>query len=302
MRKERFVVCLLLSSLFLFLFAGCKADMEEDSDGQERDDMRQERTVKEEKTIRWETADFSEYFQGINGCAVFYKADSQEYKIYNEALCEQRSSPCSTFKIVASCMGMKYGVLDDLNDRMGYDGTAYSHPEWNRNLTFQEAFQSSCVWYFRKVIDQVGQENVQETVDVLQYGNRDISQWKGNGYNRIEALNGFWLESSLQVSPLEQVKVLRKILEENFFDKETKTMLEELMWSEESIYGKTGTGYDQDGNCVDGWFVGWFEGEERIYFAVRLADPEAEDGTGIRAKEIAKAILLREFSGGKDRL
>ena len=39
---------------------------------------------------------------------------------------------------------------------MNYNGTQYPNLEWNKNLTLKEAFQTSCIWYFRQVINAVG--------------------------------------------------------------------------------------------------------------------------------------------------
>ena len=58
---------------------------------------------------------------------------------------------------------------------------------WNGNLTLAEAFQSSCVWYFRQVIDQVGQASVAQQLAALDYGNQDISQWEGADRTRARS-------------------------------------------------------------------------------------------------------------------
>lgn len=72
-----------------------------------------------------------------------------------------------------------------------------------------------CIWYFLKVIDSVGKDKILgELINGLQYGNCDISEWNGSNINPMEMLNGFWLDSSLRISPLEQVEVLSRIFEE----------------------------------------------------------------------------------------
>lgn len=51
----------------------------------------------------------------------------------------------------------------------------------------------------------------------LQYGNCDISDWEGqlNTNNNNRALTGFWIKSSLTISPKEQVEVMERIFGEN---------------------------------------------------------------------------------------
>ena len=56
---------------------------------------------------------------------------------------------------------------------------------------------------------------MQAYIDEMNYGNRDISDWQGdlNEGEPLTDLKGFWLESSLKISPKEQIQVLRRIME-----------------------------------------------------------------------------------------
>lgn len=239
------------------------------------------------------TIDLSEAFQSVKGCAVVYAPAQEQYLFFNEEICRQEKSPCSTFKIISTLLGLQNGVIIDESSTMGYDGTDYGNPAWNGNLTLEEAFQQSCIWYFREVIDSVGKDKIQEGLNELQYGNCDISEWNGSGINPMEKLNGFWLDSSLKISPLEQVEVLERIFEgQNDYESANIEILKRIMLIDESdtqkIYGKTGT----SGNG-EAWFVGFSESSgEREYFAVYLDDIEQKEQiSGNRAKEIALEIL-----------
>lgn len=239
------------------------------------------------------TIDLSEVFQSVQGCAVVYSPAQEQYLFFNEEMCRQEKSPCSTFKIISALSGLKNGVITDESSTMGYDGTDYGNPEWNVDLTLEEAFQKSCIWYFREVIDSVGKDKIQEELNELHYGNCDISEWNGSGINPMEKLNGFWLDSSLKISPLEQVEVLERIFEgQNDYESADIEILKRIMLIDESdtqkIYGKTGT----SGNG-EALFVGFSEsGGEREYFAVYLDDIEQKEQiSGNRAKEIALEIL-----------
>lgn len=54
---------------------------------------------------------------------------------------------------------------------------------------------------------------IQEELNRLEYGNCDISDWEGrlNTNNSNPVLTGFWIESSLLISPKEQVEVMEHI-------------------------------------------------------------------------------------------
>lgn len=248
-----------------------------------------------------EAVDYSDCFIGIEGCAVFFNSDTNVYHMFKEKLCKKRISPCSTFKIVATLMGLENGVINSVDSKMGYNETIYSMDAWNKDLSLKEAFNESCVWYFRKVMDQIGQSEVQTYVNQLGYGNCDISEWEGSGINPLPELNGFWLESSLKISPKEQVDILANIFNGNtYFSQQNIDILKEVMLSQKdgtvSVYGKTGTGRNAaTGNGDNGWFVGMFENSDKTYyFVVHLSDQNKEV-SGKLAKETALNIINRYY-------
>lgn len=235
---------------------------------------------------------YSDCFQGLKGCAVFYNSDSCEYKLYNKEICQKQVSPCSTFKIISTLIGLENGVISSKDSKMGFNNTIYPIMTWNSDLTLKEAFQSSCVWYFKKVIDMVGQEKTKEILDELGYGNCDISEWDGSNINPLPDINGFWLESSLKISPQEQVEVLAKIFDSGTnFESKNIEITKEVMFVNKigniSVFGKTGTGTNH------AWFTGMVEnGATRYYFVVHL---ENDRVCGKQAKEIARDIISKYY-------
>lgn len=281
-RAALLMVCFILASI-----AGCKTEGSPDgkmTGSREAEagrgtfagmDNRTEENQQTAKTSGPEIrqADFSEEFQSVEGCAVLLDSSGNTITFYQEEMCRTQVSPASTFKVVSALSGLHHGILLSKDSKMGYEGRIYSVDAWNQDVNLAEAFQSSCVWYFRKVIDAVGQEGVQRDLDGLGYGNCDISQWEGSNVNNYPELNGFWLESSLKISPLEQVEVLQNIVEGNTIYTESEVaVLKEIMLVEEDgslkIYGKTGSG--RKGHA---WFVGFANKEDTtVYFAVYLED------------------------------
>ena len=93
-----------------------------------------------------------------------------------------------------------------------------------------------------------------EQLAALSYGYQDISQWAGSGQNQSQELNGFWIDSSLKISPVEQVQVLAEIFQgESPYTPEEVATLQKIMLvqdqGEQQVYGKTGTGFGETG-----WF------------------------------------------------
>ena len=241
-------------------------------------------------------ADWSSYFNGLNGTAVIYDAASQKYTIYNRDIAVARSSPCSTFKIISSLIALENGIIEPENSTRKWSGEIFWNEDWNRDIDFYEAFRTSCVWYYRQVVDDIGKDLMQKELNRLQYGNCDISDWEGqlNTNNSNRALNGFWIESSLMISPKEQVEVMERIFgKDSDYSEETQNELKQVMLMPEidgtdiSIYGKTGMG-KSNGIVVDAWFTGFAESKTGdIYFCVHLGRTDGMNVSSSLAKEIA---------------
>ena len=303
MKKAKGIVIVLLS----VMLAGCsKMNSEQQQDNaitaeqqtEENQSIQSTETVKENETpiVTDNIVDYSDYFQGISGCAVMYNESSDTYFLYGKEKCEKQVSPLSTFKIISALAGLENNVLENQTSTMEYSGVKYPIGTWNSNLTLKEAFETSCVWYFRQVVDMVGQENIHAMLKEIQYGNCDISEWNGSETNSLPELNGFWLESSLEISPKQQVVTLNYIFSsENNFNADNLEELKSIMYIAEfdngCLYGKTGSG--TDGKA---WFVGYIEkSDNKIYFAIYLDDMQnREVVSGNKAKEIAISILSNE--------
>lgn len=247
-----------------------------------------------------EEADWSSYFQGLNGGAVIYLPNENKYQIYNESVCNTRRSPCSTFKIISSLIGIKNGVISEENSVRKWSGEVFWNDKWNRDIGFKDAFQTSCVWYFRKITDELGPDAIREELDKLNYGNCDISDWEGrlNNNNNNRSLTGFWIESSLKISPKEQVEVLERIFGENSLYSEPElALLKDAMlvtdsdMSDIKIYGKTGLG-KISGIVADAWYTGFADnGKEKAYFCVYLGETDSKDVSSADAKRIAIELM-----------
>ena len=245
--------------------------------------------------------DLKNYFEGFNGTAIFYNPAEEKYTVYNKELSEKQSSPCSTFKIFSTYVGILTDSIDPQNSLRRWNGTQYWMDEWNRDIDLENAVKYSCVWYFRRVVNDIGPEAMQKYIDEYNYGNKDISDWNGtiNTNETNPDLIGFWIESSLKISPKEQTQVLYKIFtdlkqtDNHAVENEMKRVF--LVYEDKEknlkIYGKTGFGR-VNGENTDAWFVGMYElGGKENYFAIRLDNTKKTESTSAKAKEIALNII-----------
>lgn len=201
--------------------------------------------AEEQQTIVMEK-DWSGYFDGLNGTSVFYYPSENQYKIYNTELSDERRSPCSTFKIISGLIGIEEGVIPADDSTRSWSGEIFWNENWNQNMDFENAFRTSCIWYFREVINELGSDVIQKRLEELQYGNCDISDWEGrlNTSNNNRSLTGFWVESSLKISPREQVEVLKRIFNDTGIVRQDvaermKSAMKLVDEEELTIYGKT---------------------------------------------------------------
>lgn len=306
-KKNNSFKMLCLSLICVFLLTGCADNpgTEEkipivNEKGKSKEEKQAEPEIIAEMDPEIIEADWSEYFNGLNGTAVIYDPSDSRYTIYNPDLAVARSSPCSTFKIISSLIALENGILDPEDSTRTWSGEIFWNEDWNKNMDFSEAFRTSCVWYYRQVIDDIGKDLMQKELEKLQYGNCDISDWEGrlNTNNNNRALTGFWIESSLLISPKEQTEVMERIFGSGSdYSEETQNELKQVMLVPEqsktdfSIYGKTGMGKD-NGVVVDAWFTGFAERPGgNLYFCVHLGRTDGMDVSSTLAKEIAITLV-----------
>jgi beta-lactamase class D len=185
----------------------------------------------------------------------------------------ERFSPCSSFKMMLSLMGYDAGVLLDESTptwdfHEGYDDWLES---WKAPQTPLSWMQNSCVWYSKVLSMELGVEKMQSYLTSMQYGNEDMS----GGVAPPGPTEVAWMNSSLKISPREQVDFIQKMLRGKLpVSTHAIEMTRALVFKEElpegwKLFGKTGySGSDiaRDGKTLEhSWFVGWVE-KDHHYF------------------------------------
>lgn len=102
------------------------------------------------------------------------------------------------------------------------------------------------------------------------------------------------MESSLKISPVEQVELLKRLYQNDLpFKAEHMEMLKETLSLSEkdgaALYGKTGTG-TVNGKVIHGWLVGFVERDGKTYFFATSVEGEDEAGGSV-ATRITLSIL-----------
>lgn len=229
--------------------------------------------------------DLSPYFEGYTGSFVLYDPSNEHYQIYNREMSERRISPNSTYKIYSALFALEENIISPNNDEQAWDGTVYPYEEWNTDQDLSTAMSRSVNWYFQSFDQKMGREKLQAYIGQIKYGNENLSG----------QLDRYWMESSLKISPIEQVELLNA-LEENAFgfkEESIRAVKKSIFISEQEsgrLYGKTGTGMI-NGKNVNGWFIGFVEQDDHTYYFASAIQNKNGQANGSKAAEIAIRIL-----------
>ena len=228
--------------------------------------------------------DFSKYFGKYEGSFVLYDLRNDVWSIHDIKHATLRVAPDSTYKIYDALFGLEEGVITPQDSFIAWNGENYPFEAWNADQTLQSAMASSVNWYFQSVDEQLGTTSVYDYIKEIGYGNKNMS---GD-------FSTYWMESSLKISPIEQVELLTQLQNNNFgFAPENINAVKDSICLSSSdagtFYGKTGTGR-VDGQDVNGWFIGYIETVDNTYFFATNIGADS-DATGGNATEITMSIL-----------
>ena len=228
--------------------------------------------------------DLSTYFGEYEGSFVLYDLENDAWSIHDMEHATLRVAPNSTYKIYDALFGLEEGVITPENSFIAWNGETYPFEAWNADQTLQSAMNSSVNWYFESVDEQLGAANISNYIEEIGYGNENIS---GD-------FSTYWMESSLKISPIEQVELLTRLQNNSLgFAPENINAVKDAICLSSSdagtFYGKTGTGR-VDGQDVNGWFIGYIETVDNTYFFATNIGADS-DATGGNATEITMSIL-----------
>ena len=228
--------------------------------------------------------DFSKYFGKYEGSFVLYDLENDIWSIHDIEHATLRVAPDSTYKIYDALFGLEEGVITPEDSFIAWNGKNYPFETWNSDQTLQSAMNSSVNWYFQAIDEQLASTNIRNYIQQIGYGNENVSG----------RLSTYWLESSLKISPVEQVKLLTKLQNNSLgFSSENINAVKDAICLSSSdagtFYGKTGTGR-VDGQDVNGWFIGYIETADNTYFFATNIGADS-DATGGNATEITMSIL-----------
>ena len=228
--------------------------------------------------------ELSNAFHGYEGSFVLYNSRENSWSVYDPDNARKRISPNSTYKIYDALLGLESGVISPESSVISWNGEACPFEAWEGDQDLNSAIKNSVNWYFQSIDSQLGSDSIKSFLHTIQYGNQQTGS----------DMDLYWTDSSLKISPLEQVELLKKFNENEFhFSPDNISAVKKAFQLSSSdagnFFGKTGTGRI-DNRDVNGWFVGYVEtSDNTYYFSVNIkADSNA---SGSAAAKIAMSVL-----------
>ncbi|MBY0471990.1 hypothetical protein K2X30_12560 [bacterium] len=232
-------------------------------------------------------------------CLIVAELESGKVVFKNDAgLCGSRIYAASTFKIPLALMAFDTGVITDSETMLKWDGTNQPIKSHERDHNAKTWLRDSVVWFSKRLTPQIGQSKIAAYLNDFQYGNKDFS----GGLERA------WLNSTLKISPLEQIDFLRRLkrrelkVEPKTIDSVLAILPVETDRLGFKVVGKTGSDSSWDDESLRngpqfrvGWYVGYLEANSRQYVFASALKAASEDRTfvysGREAKELALSAL-----------
>jgi beta-lactamase class D len=218
--------------------------------------------------------DFAPIFQqlGVEGSILIYDASNNKFYEHNSNRNSQALTPGSTFKIFNTLVALETGVIRDEVTVLTWDGinrnwAGIEIPAWNRDTNMRQAFKDSTIWFYQVLARKIGYERMNKFIIQANYGNRQIGTQ--------DKIDKFWLDGTLKTTARQQIEFLQKLHNNNLpFSQRNINLLKDIMVIEQTpnyiLRGKTGWVTSQQPHL--GWFVGYLEQNNKVYFFVTNID------------------------------
>jgi len=205
----------------------------------------------------------------LNGSILIFNSNENSFHSNDFNWAKQGFLPASTFKIPNTMIGLESGIINK-GHVFEWDGSEDRRVVLQKDLSLTEAFRLSCLECYREMSRNIGPAKMMEYAASLDYGNLLVS---------AENHDVFWVDGESRITPFQQIEFLRKLYDNQLdFSQDNMAFVKQAMKIEvEKPYqlsGKTGWSFQNRNN---GWFVGWAETEDNVYFLATNVEPLDHD-------------------------
>lgn len=224
----------------------------------------------------------------VSGSILIYDLQKNRYYSNNFDWIENAYLPASTFKIPNSIIALETGVVKNESTVFKWNGEKRNMKIWEQDLIFKDAFQFSCVPCYQEIARAIGAVKMNQYLDSLNYGEMEVTETN---------IDLFWLEGSSKITQLQQIDFLKRLyLSQLPISERTEMIIKRMLLIEKkesySLSGKTGWSIRNGNN--NGWFVGFIESNEQVFFFATNIVPEKQFNMTMFPK-IRKEITQKAF-------
>lgn len=205
---------------------------------------------------------------GVEGSILIYNFQKDLYYSNDFEWANTGNLPASTFKIANSIIALETGVVEDDSTLFKWDGKKRSIKNWEQDLIFRDAFHFSCVPCYQDVARRIGEKRMNEYLGKLGYGNMKVDS---------SNIDVFWLEGDSRINQFQQIDFLKRFHTSGLpVSKRTEVIMKRMMVIEgDDNYVLSGkTGWSITNGKDNGWFVGYVEVENKLYFFATNVEPK----------------------------
>ncbi|WP_437369025.1 class D beta-lactamase [Maribacter litoralis] len=202
----------------------------------------------------------------VNGAILIYDLHRNNFYSNDFNWTKQGKLPASTFKIANTIIGLETGVIKNDSTIFKWDGQERWLDLWEQDLILRDAFQYSCVPCYQQVATKIGPQRMNEYVKKIEYGDLKIDS------NNI---SNFWLEGESRINQMQQIDFLKRFYSGQLpISVKTQKIVKQIMVIDTENYTLSGkTGLSISNEQYNGWFVGYIEVKDNVYFFATNLEP-----------------------------
>jgi beta-lactamase class D len=203
----------------------------------------------------------------VIGSVLVFDPQNNTYWSNDFERCDSGFLPASTFKIPNSIIALETGVVKNDSTLFKWNGEKRRLPVWEQDLTFADAFRASCVPCYQEIARNIGPARMNEYLKKLNYGNMKVDS---------SNIDVFWLEGDSRISMNQQLDFITRFYKGELpILTRTRDIVKRMMIIDDNgkyiFSGKTGWSIRNGNN--NGWFAGYLETKNSVYFIVTNIEP-----------------------------
>jgi len=228
-------------------------------------------------------------YANVEGSVVIYNPQTNEHYSNSFDGAMKYALPASTFKIANSIIGLELGILEDTSTVFKWDGSPRAFPIWEQDLPLKEAFQKSCVPCYQELAREIGTQRMNNYLENIKFGQMIVND---------QTIDNFWLVGTSNINSLQQINFLERLYRKELpISNKTNRILRDILkigtYKDFLLSGKTG--FETSSESHTGWFVGYIERSNELYFFASRISPRKKNYEVDEFIKLRKEIVLEAF-------